>query len=462
MCQTKVMQKISEQDFAVVDLGDTRRGRRLATLVNNICEQPGSSIPKQSGDWYSTKAAYCFFQSEAISEEALQESLQTYGVSQLSGERVVVVAHDITTVSFGGLHSEGLGYLVQPPSKGVLCYSSIAVSPGGQPLSLLYQHTWTRPEGERGKKHRRKQRSFEDKESYRWKQGIEKVNDLLGEEVRKIHVCDREADLYELFFLADAPACHLLVRSGQNRRLADTDALLWDRIAARPSSGVVELKLPDHQGSRCLAVKAEVRFEWVEVLRPRTCKNPLQEVALLAMEVRQTSPKHPTQKEPVHWRLLTNLNVTSLADVLQCVQWYAYRWLIERFHYVLKSGTRIEALQLKQATSLQKAIHVYSVAAMQLMKGVYLARELPQASCELVLTPAQWAVLYMLTHHSADLPPQPPTLSQAMLWIARLGGYLNRNSDGPPGLKTIWLGYQRIADAARLYEILKTENLGKG
>lgn len=244
MHQNTQMQRVSERDFAGAALGDKRRGRRLATVVNNICRQPGSSLPKQSGEGYSTKAAYCFFQNEAISEAALLESIQSYGLSQLMQERAVVVAHDISCVSFSGLHTEGLGYLVQAPSRGIMCYSSVAVSLSGRPLALLYQHTWTRPEGERGKKHRRRQIPFAQKESYEWHRGIESVNKLLGEPVHKIHVCDREADLYELFFFAYQPACHLLIRSAPTRRLTDTDALLWDRVAALPAAGVVELKLP--------------------------------------------------------------------------------------------------------------------------------------------------------------------------------------------------------------------------
>lgn len=198
----------------------------------------------------------------------------------------------------------------------------------------------------------------------------------------------------------------------------------------------------------------------MEVLRPLTCKSPLKQVRLLAVEVRQTSGKHARQKEPILWRLLTNLNVTSPEGVLQCVEWYSYRWLIERFHYVLKSGTRIEALQLKKVTSLKKAILVYSVAALQLMKGVYLARQEPNSSCEAVLTRPQWAALYLLVHRTDQLPPNPPTLAEAMGWIARLGGYLNRRSDGPPGLKTTWLGYQRVVDAARLYELMTHQKFG--
>ena len=40
--------------------------------------------------------------------------------------------------------------------------------------------------------------------------------------------------------------------------------------------------------------------------------------------------------------------------------------------------------------------------------------------------------------------------------------HLGRKSDGPPGLKTTWLGYQRICDAADVYELLNSQNLGKG
>ncbi|MBN8785611.1 MAG: hypothetical protein J0I84_08365 [Terrimonas sp.] len=46
------------------------------------------------------------------------------------------------------------------------------------------------------------------------------------------------------------------------------------------------------------------------------------------------------------------------------------------------------------------------------------------------------------------------------MWIGRLGGHLGRKSDGPPGLKTVWLGYQQLCHAASVYELM-TQNLGK-
>ena len=57
----------------------------------------------------------------------------------------------------------------------------------------------------------------------------------------------------------------------------------------------------------------------------------------------------PTEVEPINWLLLTTLAIASVADVVQYLRWYSYRWLIERYHYVLKSGCRVEQLQLESA-----------------------------------------------------------------------------------------------------------------
>jgi hypothetical protein len=56
-------------------------------------------------------------------------------------------------------------------------------------------------------------------------------------------------------------------------------------------------------------------------------------------------------------------------------------------------------------------------------------------------------------HRCTTLPATPPTVCQAVRWIAQLGGFLGRKGDGEPGITTIWRGWSRLADMADLYLI---------
>lgn len=452
------MHPLSLKDFPGLNLGDIRRNERFVTIIENIIAQPGSSIPKQNESWYDTKATYEFFKSEHVNVSDLQRIIGLYGTSQLqqSMEQVLIV-HDSSDISFNNLQAEGLGYLDSKSGRGIMSHSSIAVSVEGLPLSLMHQHTWTRALENLQRPEKTKQsRKFEDKESYRWYRGISQVNTLVNSCIQKIHIADREADIYELFFCAYEPGTDLLIRSHYDRNLSD-GSHLWQAVGATEPKAEVVLNIPDIRARKRTALTAAVRYESVEVVRPRTSKASYKSVALTAIEVKQLDS---SKADAIHWKLLTTLEVKDVSDVLKYIRWYTYRWLIERFHYVLKSGTKIEELQLKQADCLQKAIALYSIAGFKIMQLVYQSRSHPTASCELVLTKAQWHVLYMLIHHDSNIPLRPPALSQAVKWISRLGGHLGRKSDGPPGLKTTWLGYQRICDAASVYELLNKEKFG--
>ena len=447
------MHKITLKDFPHLNFGDIRRDERFVTMINNISSQPGASIPKQNKKWYDTKATYEFFKNEEVSLEELKKTMMMYGAKKLTDEMIVLIAHDISNISYNDLQAEGLGYLDNKEGRGILCYSSIACTTEGLPLSLLYQHTWTRPLEELGKSNKRRQLAFEDKESCRWYEGMSEVNKLLGNHIHKIHIADREADVYELFFHAYQSNTDLLIRARHNRRLSD-GSHLWDNIAAQPLAATVSLDIPDKTGKKKLKVEAEVRYHEVEILRPSNNKNSYESVTLTAIEIKEKNSGIKNEEDIIHWKLLTTLEITSVSDALKCVRWYTFRWLIERFHYVLKSGTKIEELQLKDAESLQKAINVYSMAAFRVMQLVYESRHHPEVSCEVVLTKAQWITLYMLINGNNQIPKQPPSLQQAVMWIGSLGGHLGRKSDGPPGLKTVWQGYQQLCHAASVYELM--------
>jgi hypothetical protein len=455
------MHQVSVKDFPQLDFGDKRRSERFVSIINNISSQPGSSIPKQNENWYDTKATYEFFKNEDVSLSSLQQAISSYGGSLIGDAGALLIGHDFCQISYNDLNAEGLGYLANKDGRGIITYNSIAISEEGIPLSLLYQQSFTRPIEQLGKARQRKETAYQEKESYHWYKGITSVNEQLGKSIRKIHIADREADIYELFFCAYEPNTELLIRAKHNRKLKEGGEL-WDCVSTKDAAGKVILEIPDRTGKKQVGIEVEIRYCNVELLRPKASSNQYDSVEMTAIELKQVSPKQDWQEDLLHWKLLTTLSISTIADALQCVKWYCYRWLIERFHYVLKSGTKIEELQLHQATSLQKAIHVYSIAAMRIMQLVYQSRHTPNVNCEVVLTKEQWSVLYMLIHKTPVLPDKPPTLGEAVYWIGKLGGHLGRKSDGPPGLKTVWLGYQRVCDSTNVYEIMNLQNLGKG
>ena len=60
--------------------------------------------------------------------------------------------------------------------------------------------------------------------------------------------------------------------------------------------------------------------------------------------------------------------------------------------------------------------------------------------------PDEWKAAFIL--NQKRLPDTPPTLDQVTRLVAHLGGFLAHTGDGEPGVKTIWLGMQRILDFA--------------
>ena len=103
------------------------------------------------------------------------------------------------------------------------------------------------------------------------------------------------------------------------------------------------------------------------------------------------------------------------------------------------------------------------VLALDLIVASYLlgmtkaARGQPGQAASAWLGRDQWQALYCYTHKTNDLPPEAPSLKQAVDWIARLGGYLNRRSDGPPGAQVLWRGMRRLEDITEAYRIFRNQ-----
>lgn len=160
--------------------------------------------------------------------------------------------------------------------------------------------------------------------------------------------------------------------------------------------------------------------------------------AILAREERP-----PAGEKAIAWRLLTNRAADALEDVVQLIDWYRKRWLIEIFFRIWKSGCRVEALQLGTLERLERALVIYLMIAWRILHLVTWGRDCPNLPCEVVFDPEEWQAARIVAHR-AQPPATPPPLGQMVRLIAGFGGFLGRKSDGHPGPKAIWEGMQKV------------------
>lgn len=435
-----------------VDLGDRRLNRRLVKLVETLCKNPASSVPQACGSWAATKAAYRFWASENVKAEKIRSAHQSSVIRRLVEEEFILVAQDTTELNYTSrATTTGLGYLSNAKNQGLIMHSSLAISQTGVPLGLVHQEVWARDTEEKGKAKKRASLATKDKESQRWLNSLKVCQTAIPINVRVLNVGDREADIFDLFAEPRRPGSDLLIRARHNRRVEHEHQKMYETVRKTAISGQISVEIPRKKEQPPRQASLIIRFTTVQIRPPkRRSEQPIDLQVILAEE-----ETLPPDQEPIRWWLLTTLPVTSLEDAEQCVQWYRYRWLIERYHFVLKSGCKVEELQLETAERLENALATYCIVAWHLLWLTYEVRQNPEAPCDLVLDEHQWQALYCTANNTPHPPPSPPSLHEAVLWIAKLGGFLARKSDGHPGVKTIWRGWRRLEDLTSMWSLTR-------
>jgi len=457
------MQSWAIEELKTVNLGDRRLKDRLIQLVERFVEHPAQSIPAACQNWAETKAAYRFLSSDHVEAEAIRAAHREKTLERIQSEGRILVAQDTTELNYTSHKQiEGLGGLRLPGEQGLYVHSALAIQESGVPLGLLYQEVWARRiQSERSKKERRAAKTSE-KESQRWINTLAECRARVPERIETILIADREADMYDLFALPRPAQLHLLVRAVQDRRIDHPASHLKQAVLEQEPLGEMELEV-GRQGERAPRHSTlSIRYLNVPILPPhwgvhRKGAQPISVWAILAQE--QFAPEG---EDPIEWWLLTTMPVLDLEQAKRCIQWYSFRWLIERYHFVLKSGCRIERLQLESAKRIERALALYSIVAWRLLWLTYQARHFPQQSCALVFEPHEWQSLWCTLHHSPSPPEQPPTLQDSILYLARLGGFLARKRDGPPGVQTIWRGLSRLSDIAATWSLTHLTDMGNG
>lgn len=453
----------AQKEFSKVKLEDQRLKKRCQKIASDLEQQPSEPINQACEDWMDTKAAYRFFDNPKVTPDKILAAHRGRTVQRMKGYEQVLAIQDTSFLNYSPhLQTEGLGEIGTKAQKqrGFGMHTTLAVTPQGLPLGLLTQAFFERPIGEASHRAAETQKlPIEEKESYRWIEAFEQTIALKPEGVQVITVCDREADIYEMFVLAQEQQADLLVRANTDRRLDVESQKLREKVESQKIAGELIVNIVGNVKREARQATVSVRFCTVTLQPPwRPQQKKLPSVTLTAILVREENPPADL-KDPIEWLLLTNTTVNTFQQAQQVIAWYCGRWQIEIFHKILKSGCRIEECRLQTAARLKNYIALMCVVAWRLHWLTYINRTDPQSPCTTVLTQIEWQALYMRIHKTSVLPQTIPSTRQAIRWIAQLGGFLGRKSDGEPGVVVIWRGWKRLQDLAATWSLIAKPHL---
>lgn len=458
-----------DQELAGCKFADERLGKRFGMLTEQLSKGLGQTLPLACGDWAATKAAYRFLDNDRVSEaEILAGHFQATRERFAAVEGPILVLHDTTEFSFtrndtaaigqtrkvAKGHKDKTGRQRMHTVCGILMHSSLAVTPEGLPLGLAAIKLWTRKKFKgtnalqgrgldgNGKHSVNMTRiPIEEKESIRWLENVRQSTSNLGDPSRCVQIGDRESDIYELFSECQALETNFIFRTCVDRLAEDGEQTVLEVMDEQRVKAVHRIEVKDNKGRPSTAV-LELKYHRLQVCPPVGKEKRYGELTLTVIHA--TERGAPKDRDRIEWKLVTNLPVTSKADAIRMLEWYAMRWTIETFHKVLKSGSKAEDSKLRTAERLANLIAMMCILAWRVLWLTMTNRTSPELPAKLVFTDTEIKLLERLV--PAKTGSRKKRVGDFLIRLARLGGYLDRTGDAPPGNMVLWRGMARLTD----------------
>ena len=404
-------------------------------------------------------AAYDFVENDNIAVARLELAVGRSAAHRCAEDTRVRVAVDGSSLTLtDGPKDKGFGPIgnISAGWQGLKVISALAVGANGVPIGLLAQAWWARPEApartlKQCKRDRMKKKPRE-KETGRWLETIERSAERL-EEAGALgwFQLDREGDAWPMLFSLSESGHWFTVRASWDRRLADPGQkkYLRGRMAKTTALGSYELDVPARWNRQ--ARKAHMVIHAAEVVLLLREKMNGKKPRPLSIRVVWTHEQGttPPGESPLDWMLLTNAPIDSLEAARTVVAGYAMRWRIEEFHRTWKSGAcNVERTQLRSRDAVIRWATMLAVVAARIERIKRLGREQPDRPASDELSAVEIEVLVVLKREikkrAEVILDTVPSMAQASLWLAELGGYTGKSSGGPPGSITIGRGLERL------------------
>ncbi len=429
-------------------------------MVARAAERPAGKL----SEVFAAKeldAAYDFVENDGVSVLDLEAVVGRATARQCTGR--VLVAVDGSSLSLTprkiGIE-KGFGPIgnIKAGWRGLKVNTALAMGESGTPVGVLAQTYWARPERARRtakeKKKDNRRRKTHEKETGRWLETIDRsVARLNGVGAEGWFQVDREGDAWPVLSALDASGHRFTVRSAWDRMIAADDGekqYLRARIASTGPVGHYDVDVPERWARPARRARMAIHTGRLTLLlreRRNTKKKP-RPLVVNIVSAREES-QVPDGQRQLHWILITNAPIATVADAERVIAGYTTRWRIEEFHRTWKTGScDVESTQLRARDAVIRWATILGVVAARVERIKRLSRAEPDRPATDELSEVEIRVLIALKRQikkrTEVVPDAVPTISLAARWLADLGGYTGPSSGGPPGSTTIRRGLERL------------------
>lgn len=449
----------SGAEFADCQLGNVQRNRRAAQVVDSLVLHGGRSVAQTCKGWAAAKGCYRLVNQEGVTHAAMLLGHRKATALRASGRAVVLAPQDSTTLSYGQRDRiEGLGPVDSSLSvQGFFAHTTLLVDPAqDEVLGVAAQQVWARSWTPVSKTETDAERKRRPRESQHWSVGQEDVARAFGREQvsdgqwtppppdapHVIALFDREGDAYEAVESCMSLGHGFVIRAVRDRKLKEA---VWDEIhsfaavESAPELGRVLFEVPRRGKEPARSTVLTIRAATMTLLPPKNRGRKGQPLTIGMVLVKEAESP-PPGTEPLCWYLLTSEPCETMEEALRGVEYYRFRWRVEEFHMGLKTGCGVERAQFETMHALENYLALASVASWRLLALRDAARSgKPDVPPEVLSNEEK----LILREQFPRLPPKP-TAREWLIAVAKLGGFFGRKSDGDPGWRTLWWGWQRL------------------
>lgn len=461
----------AREEFGYVALGDERRTARLVDIGAAVARCPAGKVAEVFKKDADRQGAYDFLESRHVSASAIEAAVGTACAERASKEAFAFVALDGSSLTLTDrTGNKGFGVVGPNETHGLKAVTAYALDPHGVPLGVAAQCYWARPARPPRPRNQQKAESArkgdDEKELRHWVDVIEaSCARFDGVGAKAWYVADREADARTILSAVAARQGHrFTIRSSTNRRvLIEGRERAWLRPTLRRRRVFAKYAIDVTAGPRRSARTAIMHMRVAEVVLriQRGNAGKVEMLRVTAVSVREHGTA-PLNEAPLDWMLFTNAPMNTADDAVQVLKSYAFRWRIEELHKTWKSGgCNVEQTQLRSKNAVMKWATVLIAVAARAERLKLLSREDPNAPASVDLSKHELRALIILKRQNKKrtetISDEMPTIAQATLWLAELGGYTGKSSGGPPGAITIGRGLAYVLPAAAVLQELDEE-----